>query len=78
MRRKSDLTDDEIEGATAFYLKDEGAPPFASESGHRIGVAMAIEMQAHAKKLMLDKAMTPGLRRTMAKTAVIMGLPVQG
>jgi hypothetical protein len=29
-------------------------------------------------KLLADKATTPDLRRTMVKTAVIMGFPMQG
>ena len=34
-------------------------------------------MHPQAKKLLADKATTPGLRRTMAMTAVIMGFPVK-
>jgi len=77
-RRKSEVADDEIEAATAAYLADESAPPFAFKSGHTIDIAKAIEMQPHAKKLLADEATKPGLRRTMVKTAVIMGFPVQG
>ena len=29
LRRKSEITDEEIEAATAAYLKDEGAEPLA-------------------------------------------------
>jgi hypothetical protein len=76
--RKAEITDDEIEAATAAYLKDDGAEPFTFKSGHRIDVAKAIEMHPQAKKLLADKATTPGLRRTMVKTAVIMGFPVEG
>jgi hypothetical protein len=78
LRRKSEVTDDEIEAATAAYLKDEGAKPFAFKSGHRVDVAKAIEMHPQAKKLLADKDTTPGLRRTMVMTAVIMGFPVRG
>jgi hypothetical protein len=78
LRRKSEVTDDEIEAATAAYLKDENAKPFAFNSGHTIDVAKAIEMHPQAKKLLADKATTPALRRTMVMTAVIMGFPVQG
>ena len=77
LRRKSEMTD-EIEIATAAILKNEGAKPFAFKSGHTIDVAMAIEMHPQAKKLLDDKDTTPGLRRTMVKTAVILGFPVQG
>lgn len=78
LRRKSEVTDEEIEGATAAYLKDENAMPFAFKSGYRVDVAKAIEMHPQAKKLLADEATTPGLRCTMVKTAVIMGFPVQG
>ena len=78
LRRKSEVTDDEIEAATAAYLKDENAEPFVFKSGHRVDVAKAIEMHPQAKKLLAEEATTPGLRRTMVKTAVIMGFPVQG
>jgi phosphoenolpyruvate-protein kinase (PTS system EI component) len=78
LRRKSEVTDDEIQAATDAYLKDWGAEPFAFKSGHTIDVAKAIEMHPQAKKLLADKATTPGLRRTMVMTTVIMGLPVQG
>ena len=78
LRRKSEITDEEIEAATAAYLKDEAAKPFAFKSGHTIDVAKAIEMHPQAKTLLADKATTPGLRRTMVKTAVIMGFPLQG
>jgi len=78
LRRKSEVTDEEIEAATAAYLKEEGASPFAFKSGHTIDVAKAIEMHPQAKKLLADEATTPGLRRTMVKTAIVMGFPVQG
>lgn len=78
LRRKSEVTDEQIGAATAAYLKDEGTPPFAFRSGHRVGVAKAIEMQPQAKKLLADKDTTPGLRRTMVKNAVIMGFPNRG
>jgi hypothetical protein len=78
LRRKSEVTDDEIEPATAAYLVDENAKPFAFKSRHTIDVTKAIEMHPQAKKLIADKATSPGLRRTMVKTAVIMGFPVQG
>ena len=78
LRRKSEITDEEIEAATAAYLKDEGAPPFAFKSGHTVDVAKAIEMHPQAKALLADEATKPGLRRTMVMTAVILGFPVQG
>ena len=78
LRRKSEVTDDEIEAATAAYLKDENAEPFVFKSGHRVDVAKAIEMHPQAKKVLADEATTPGLRRTMVMTAVIMDFPVQG
>jgi len=77
LRRKSEVTDDEIEAATDAFLKDENAKPFAFKSGHTIDVAKAIEMHPQAKKLLADDATTSGLRRTMVMTAVIMGFPVQ-
>jgi phosphoenolpyruvate-protein kinase (PTS system EI component) len=78
LRRKSEVTDEEIEAATAAYLKDEDAKPFKFKSGHTIDVAKAIEQHPQAKKLLANEATTPGFRRTMVKTAVIMGFPVQG
>ncbi|URD34685.1 hypothetical protein M6G65_19065 [Methylobacterium tardum] len=78
LRRKSEVTDDEIEAATAAYLADENAKPFAFKSGPTIDVAKAIEMHPQAKMLLADEATTTGLRRTMVMTAVIMGFPVQG
>ncbi len=75
-RRKSDVSDDEIEAATAAYLADESAQPFAFKSGHTIDVAKAIEMHRQAKKLLADEATKPGLRCTMVKTAIVMGFPV--
>jgi len=53
-------------------------PPFAFKSGHTDDVAKAIEMHPQAKKLLADKDTMPGLRRTMVKTAIVMGFPVQG
>ena len=78
LRRKSEVSDDEIEAATAAYLADEGAKPFAFKSGHTIDVAKAIEMHPQAKALLADEATKPGLRRTMVKTAAILGFRVQG
>jgi phosphoenolpyruvate-protein kinase (PTS system EI component) len=77
LRRKSEVTDDEIAAATDAYLEDENAKPFAFKSGHTIDVAKAIEMHPQAKKLLADKATSPGLRRTMVMTAVVMGFSVQ-
>ena len=56
LRRRSEVTDDEIEAATAVYPKDEAAPPFAFKSGHTIDVAKAVEMHPQAKKLLADEA----------------------
>jgi hypothetical protein len=78
LRRKSEITDAEIEAATAAFLADEGAPPFTFSSGHRIDVGRAIDMHPQAKKLLAGEATAPGLRRTMVKTAVILGFPVAG
>lgn len=78
LRRKSEVTDDEIAAATTAYLKDGNAEPFVFKSGHRVDVAKAIEMHPQAKKLLAEEGTTPGLRRTMVMTAVIMGFPVQG
>ena len=78
LRRKSEVSDEEIEAATAAYLADESAKPFAFKSGHTIDVAKAIEMHPQAKALLADEKTKPGLRRTMVKTAVILGFPVQG
>ena len=78
LRRKSEIMDAEIEAATAAFLKDEGAPPFTFSSGHRIDAGRAIDMHPQAKKLLADDTTTPGLRRTMVKTAIIMGFPVEG
>ncbi|WP_267355532.1 MULTISPECIES: hypothetical protein [unclassified Methylobacterium] len=77
LHRKSDVSDDEIEAATAAYLADENAKPIAFKSGHTIDVAKAIEMRPQAKKLLADEATKPGLRRTMVKIAVVMDFPVQ-
>ena len=78
LRRKSEVTDDEIAAATTAYLEDGNAKPFVFKSGHSVDVAQAIEMHSQAKKLLAEEATTPGLRRTMGMTAVIMGFPVQG
>ena len=78
LRRKSEVSDDEIEAATAAYLADESAKPFAFKSGHTVDVAKAIEMHPQARALLADEKTKPGLRRTMVKTAVILGFPVQG
>ena len=64
--------------STAAFLKDENAEPFVFKSGHRVDVAKAIDMHPQAKKLLADKDTTQGLRRTMVKTAVIMGFPLEG
>ena len=72
------MSDDEIEAATAAYLKDDGAPPFAFRSGHTINMAKAIEMHPQVKKLLANEATKPGLRRTMVMTTVIMGFLVEG
>ncbi|WP_342106246.1 hypothetical protein [Methylobacterium sp. SI9] len=78
LRRKSEVSDEEIEAATAAYLADESAKPFAFKYGHTIDVAKAIEMHPQARALLADEKTKPGLRRTMVKTAVILGFPVQG
>ena len=65
----------------ALVAIDEGdriAPPFVFSSGHRIDVGRAIDMHPQAKKLLADETTALGLRRTMVKTAVIMGFPVEG
>jgi hypothetical protein len=76
LRRKAEITDAEIDAAVGAYLKDEGAEPFAFGSGHRVDMAKAIEMHPQASKLLADEATTVGLRRTMIRTAVVMGFSV--
>lgn len=78
LRRKSEVTDAEIEAATAAFLADEGAKPFKFSTGHRIDVGRAVDMHPQAKKLLADEATAPDLRRTMVKTAIILGFPVAG
>lgn len=73
MRRKSEVSDDEIEAASAAYLEDENTKPFAFKSGHTFDVAKAIEVHPQAKKLLADKDTASSLRRMMATTAVIIG-----
>ena len=77
LRRKSEITDAEIEAATAAFLLDEDAPSFVLSSGHRIDVGRAIDMHPQAKKLLANEATEPGLRRTIAKTAVILDFPIE-
>jgi hypothetical protein len=55
------------------YLKDEGAEPFVFGAGHRVGVPKAIEMHPKVAKFPADEATTPGLCRTIMRTAVIRG-----
>ncbi|MGT2488589.1 hypothetical protein ACU4GA_27105 [Methylobacterium oryzae CBMB20] len=71
LRRKAEITDEEIEAAAAAYLTDENAKPFAFKSGHTVDVAKAIEMHPQAKKLLADKDTKPGLRRTAAQQAIV-------
>ncbi|WP_267428486.1 hypothetical protein [Methylobacterium sp. GC_Met_2] len=78
LRHKSEVSDEEIEAATAAYLADGSAPPFAFKSGHTIDVAKAIQMHPQAKALPADDATKPGPQRTMVKAAIIMGFLVQG
>ena len=77
LRRKSEVSDEEIEAATAAYLAGESAKPYAFKSGHTIDVAKAIEMHPQAKALQADEKTKPGLRRTMVKTAIVFGFPVR-
>jgi hypothetical protein len=77
-RRKSEVSDEEIEAATVAYLADESANRFAFKSGHTIDVAKAIEMHPQAKALLADEKTASALRRTRVRTAVILGFPVHG
>ena len=78
LRRKSEVTDEEIAAKTTAYRTDENAALFAFKSGHRNNAVKAIEMHRQAKKLLADEAATLDLCRTMVMTPVIMGFPVQG
>ena len=78
LRRKPDVTGDEVRAATDVFLTDEGAKPFVFKSGHRVDVVKALDMPPQAKQLLTDKDTTPRLRRTMVMTAVIMSFPAQG
>ena len=71
LRRKSEVSDDGIEAATAAYLADQDAKAFALESCPMIDVATAIEMHPKARKRVADAATMPGLRCTMVQTAVV-------
>ncbi|GJE14254.1 hypothetical protein [Methylobacterium longum] len=59
LRRKSEVTEEEIKAATDAYLKDEAAKPSAFKSSHRIDMLKAIEQHPQAKKLLADKVTTP-------------------
>ncbi len=49
-----------------------------SKSASTTDEDLLVETHPQAKKLLADEATTPGLRRTMVMTAVVMGFPVQG
>ena len=70
LRRKSEVSDDEIAAATAAYLEDGNVKPFAYKSGHTIDVAQAIEMHPQAKKLLAEEATTPSWLRTVVMSIV--------
>ena len=77
LRRKSEVMDAEIEAAAEAYIADAKAEPFAFKSGHTIDVAKAIEAHPQARKHLADPGASEGFKRTMVRTAVIMGFPVE-
>lgn len=53
LRRRAEITDDEIKAATAAYLRDGGDAPFAFKSGHRMPTRTNEERLMEARKRML-------------------------
>ena len=77
MDRPNGLSPEDAHGGAEHCKRARLSQSYEGD-GYRIDVAEAVEKHPHAKKLLADEATTPGLRRTIVKTTIVMKFPVQG
>ncbi|MCJ2101040.1 hypothetical protein [Methylobacterium sp. E-046] len=78
LRRKCEVTDEEIDAAVDAYVENLKVIPFCFASGHEIDVAAAAEADLAAKVTVGDPDRSAKFRHNMVRTAVLMAQSAMG
>ena len=78
LRRKSEVTDAEIDAAVDAYMANRQAEPFRFASGYEIDVAAAVYAHQPSKAAVHDKDRAAKFKWAMVRTAVLLAHPVRG
>lgn len=76
LRKAAEITDDEINAAVDAVLAKKTAS-YPIGGGHLLDFAAAVEAHEPSAKPLADPEAKPRWRRTMARTAILMGRPMR-
>ena len=78
LRRKSEVTDDEIDAAADAYVANPKAAPFRFASGHEVDLDAAVHAYPPTVAAVGDPDRRPKVKWTMVRTAILLAHPVKG
>jgi hypothetical protein len=74
LRKATEITNQEIDAAADAYLADPKAAAFRFASGYEIDAAAAVNAHQPAQLAVADPDRTPKFKRTMVRTAILLGV----
>ncbi len=77
LRKAAEITDDEINAAVDAVLAKPKTASYPIGGGHLLDLAAAVEAHEPSAKPLADPEAKPRWRRTMARTAILMGRPMR-
>jgi hypothetical protein len=78
LRRKSDVTDEEIDAAADAYVANPKADTFRFASDHQVNVDAAVHAYPRAVEAVAKSDQTRMFKWTMVRTAILLAHPVKG
>lgn len=75
LRKAAEITDDEIHSAVDAVLAKLATDSYPIGGGYILNLAAAVAAHEPSAKALADPDAKPGWRRTMARTAILMGRP---
>src|ERR1700709_637855 len=73
-RKATEITNQEIDAAADAYLADPKAAAFRFASGYEIDAAAAVNAHQPPPLAVADPDRTPKFKRTMVRTAILLGV----
>ena len=78
LRRKSDVTDEEIDAAADAYVANPKAASSRFASGHEVDVDAAVHAYSRSVEAVAKSDQTRMFKWTMVRTAILLAHPVKG